>query len=82
MGGKAKGKTSGTEGAAPTASNPAEDALNSVLDGLDTPEEKLAALSAKFLELHKDLRRTRGVATRPRVRLAWRSSRGTPRGRS
>ena len=58
MGGKAKGKTSGTEGAAPTASNPAEDALNSVLDGLDTPEEKLAALSAKFLELHKDLRRT------------------------
>ena len=58
MGGKAKGKTSGTEGTAPTASNPAEDALNSVLDGLDTPEEKLAALSAKFLELHKDLRRT------------------------
>ena len=84
MGGKAKGKTSGTEGTAPTASNPAEDALNSVLDGLDTPEEKLAALSAKFLELHKDLRRTsrRCDEAEGKARLAWRSSRGTPRGRS
>jgi len=54
MAGKAKGKKGE---ATETRSNNAEDALARVLDGLETTEEKLAALSAKFIEQHQDLRK-------------------------
>ena len=54
MAGKAKGKKGE---ATETRSNIAEDALARVLDGLETTEEKLAALSSKFIEQHQDLRK-------------------------